>query len=217
MSPCGSLTRWRKASARETAPLSVHIEEPLEDSMWVFDLTRAADTTPFDQWFATLDIDSDGRLTPEDFDQTGHAVLEQRGWTLAEPRGAAVHAAWVAFGDALLASMDEMGEGSVGLEAFVGYCLTVSNRVQRDGALPDWAAEQVGLLFEALDLDGDGCISTGDFEVYRDILPDRECDLLEAIAPRSYGTTEADLKARFAHWWTFQGPAIRSGSLVAAF
>lgn len=119
-----------------------------------------------DRMFSTLDLNGDGRVGRADFTRRVEAVARRCGWERSSPEYSRNLQFTLEEWHNLCESADVDEDGEVTREEFLRYGETFLD--DRD-AVRAYARGDVQLIFDAMDLDGDGKLSSDEYRTYLEV------------------------------------------------
>lgn len=168
--------------------------------------------------FDCLDTNKNGCIEWSDLERSAEVIRAHFGWdresapyreTLEDLRG---------FWDTVAASMDEDGDGVIGLDEWVGFFTTLARQCGPSARrLPEWARGHVHALLRAVDHNGDGAISQPEYALYlRSIGSDADPDAaFRAMDGDGDGVLElAEVEELYCQWVSSSDPSAPGNLLV---
>ena len=138
--------------------------------------------------FAALDLDHDGAIELTDYTRRVGAIAHVKGWLPDSPLYARNFAFALAEWGNLAESADTNQDGRVTLEEFLRYG---ENFLDDRDAVRAYARGDVQLIFDAMDVDGDGRLTVAEYRAYL-----RACGADDAIADAFFAHADLDEDGR---------------------
>ena len=115
--------------------------------------------------FDQLDHNRNDRMDFDDFSGHAHMIKKEQGWADDHEHFTRLIEAKKKFWKELNVRV-KPAEDTITFDEWKGFCDGLATEVKETGRVPDWVTRIHYLLFESLDLDGDGIISKTEYALY---------------------------------------------------